>query len=468
MKKINKLITGVLGLFALLLIAVSCDDMNEIQSKFTEVDEQIYLGKVDSLKSYPGFGRSKITWYIGADPKIEKTIIYWNMRQDSIVKDFVREVPGIQKDSIIVENLPEGSSLYEFRNINSKGETSLYSVLSVQSWGEDFAKGLSMRGLKSQEFDYASSTFELSFSPTYEGDSVIYSEVLFTDVNGIKNKIKIERDIDSLTLSEFPDGGELQFRTVFFVPTGIDTVYSPYETFKAPKAIFENGEKLSISGSLDSRYSDFNGLSFYEWNNNGDLILYKLNDDGVFGQSDIFPELVSRSKYREFFFYDADRFIAVTTAHGLSMHQVVDGEFVLVKTPKGDEFFGTGFTFPAFIPAKGFVYSLNAGELRTWLANNNATFGSPNGTTVFEGFNYEFSVLYKHQYLIGVDEDGFLWSYPISTAGNLGSRSKIGSGWDRFKKMVAVGDMMLAMDENGDFYKFNFDTNRFWIVDNPM
>lgn len=464
MKKINKLITGVLGLFALLLIAVSCDDMNEIQSKFTEVDEQIYLGKVDSLKSYPGFGRSKITWYIGADPKIEKTIIYWNMRQDSIVKDFVREVPGIQKDSIIVENLPEGSSLYEFRNINSKGETSLYSVLSVQSWGEDFAKGLSMRGLKSQEFDYASSTFELSFSPTYEGDSVIYSEVLFTDVNGIKNKIKIDRDTDSLTLTEFPDGGELQFRTVFFVPTGIDTVYSTYEKFRAPEVIFENGEKLSIGSGLDSKYFDHDGLGLYEWNSAGDLIEYGLSE-GTFSQSKVYPALAPRTTYRDFFFYDDDKFITVTTANALSVNQLADDKLTVV----GNNPLGTGFTHPLFLPSKGYFFALGSdASLVAWTATNEGKWGVPLSTPIAKDLKYTLMTLYKFNFVIAVDEEGYLWSIPISTTGQFMSKNKIGSGWDKFKKIVGVNNFILAMDENGDFYKFDFDTERFWIVDNPM
>src|SRR5690606_37926740 len=96
----------------------SCDKMNDIQEEFTSREDQVYLGKVDSIRFYSGFGRAKITWYIGSDPKIDRTIIYWNMRKDSVVKDFIRNTSGVQKDSIILDNLPEGSTLFEFRNVN--------------------------------------------------------------------------------------------------------------------------------------------------------------------------------------------------------------------------------------------------------------------------------------------------------------------------------------------------------------
>ena len=234
MKKINKLVSGILGLLGIFLLTTSCDDMNDIQSKYTEVEEQTYLGKVDSIKSWPGLKRAKITWYIGADPKIEQTIIYWNMRKDSIVKDFVRNTPGAQRDSLIVENLPEGSRLFEFRNINSKGKTSLYSSVSVTSWGESFANKLFARSITSKVYDFNTKMFNLSLSNTFRGDSVVYSQVRFTDILGAENNIRIDRATNSLSLTNFPGGGEFQFRTAFFLPTGIDTIFNAYKIYIAP------------------------------------------------------------------------------------------------------------------------------------------------------------------------------------------------------------------------------------------
>ena len=102
MKKILEILKAILSVLIITSFVTSCDSMNDIQSKFADQDEQVYLGKVDSIRAFPGFGRAKITWYIGADPKIEQTVIYWNMRSDSIIKDFVRTGSGLQRDSIIV------------------------------------------------------------------------------------------------------------------------------------------------------------------------------------------------------------------------------------------------------------------------------------------------------------------------------------------------------------------------------
>ena len=164
MKKRNTSVAIILSLWAASFFIISCDSMNDIQEKFAEKEEQVYLGKVDSIKSFPGFHRAKITWYVGADPRIERTVIYWNMRNDSLVHEFNRTKLGIQKDSVIIENLPEGTTLFEFRNTNNKEESSLYSSAAITIWGENFADELNARRLVSHEFDYEQSRYILNFS----------------------------------------------------------------------------------------------------------------------------------------------------------------------------------------------------------------------------------------------------------------------------------------------------------------
>src|SRR5690242_19096634 len=98
MKKLKVLISiAYCFLTGSFLILSSCQKMDHIQKKYAEKAETIYLGKIDSIQSYPGFGRVKLTWYMNADPRIDQTIIYWNRRQDSLVKNFNRTTPGMQK-----------------------------------------------------------------------------------------------------------------------------------------------------------------------------------------------------------------------------------------------------------------------------------------------------------------------------------------------------------------------------------
>lgn len=455
-----------LPVFWVLLLS-SCDKMNDIQSKYADKEEAIYLGKVDSIRSYPGFGKTKLVWYIGSDPKVEQTIIYWNQRRDSIVKNFVRTTAGVQKDSVILTNLPEGSMLIEFRNINSKGETSLFSSATATVWGPSFADGLRARSLTAFDYDYNQSKYNLALSKTTPGDSVIYSEITYTTKSNATNTVAISRGDTTAVLPDFPSGGTFQFRTVFFLPQGIDTVRNNYQVFNAPEVVMDRGTRIALKGNAGSKYFSFNN-DLCEWNAAGDLIVYTVEDNGELTEKSRYPALVSRTSFRDFFFYDGDRFIGIRTNNNAYMHQIINGVLTIVKTPAGADNFGSGFTFLKYVAARGFFYSIaeTTGEMKCWFALLNATWGSPNGITVGTGFTYSAYALFDYQTLLGVDATGFLWTVPVRFTGAVGSKSRMGQGWNRFTKIVGVGSRVYGMEASGDLYVFNnFDaTSKYWIA----
>ncbi|MBO9592571.1 MAG: DUF4998 domain-containing protein [Niabella sp.] len=468
MKKISTLFYTALSLLVcMVLLLSSCDKMDDIQKKFSEKEEAVYLGKVDSVKSYPGFGKAKLVYYMNADPKVESTIIYWNLRKDSIVKPFNRTGTGGQKDSVVLENLPEGSILVEFRNVNNKGETSLFSSATVTVWGAKFADGLRARTLTALDYDYNQSSYNLDLSPATPGDSVIYSVIEYDTKSSGKKTVKVERAINNVVLSDFPDGGALNLRTVFYPPQGIDTVYGADKTFNAPKVVLAPGSKISLTGNASSRYFNFNG-DFCEWNASGDLILYTVAADGALTQKARYPAIAPRTTFRELFFYDSDRFIGVQTNNNVYMYQFINGALTLIKTPAGADALGSGFTHPTFIPARGFFYTVTAGtgELKTWFAFNNATWGSPNGGTVGTGFTYAVNAMFNYETLLGVDANGYLRSIGVLASGALGSVSRSGLGWNRFTKIISIGKKLYGMESNGDFYVFNDFSigDNYWIV----
>lgn len=80
---------------------------------------------------------------------------------------------------------------------------------------------------------------------------------------------------------------------------------------------------------------------------------------------------------------------------------------------------------------------------------------------------YEPFLFFNHVALLGVEEDGNLASMPVSASGSIGSKSTVGSGWDRFEKIVNAGKKLYGIEANGDIYVFNdFNlTEKYWIVD---
>ncbi|WP_245605217.1 DUF4998 domain-containing protein [Niabella soli] len=441
--------------------------MNDIQKKYADKAEQVYLGRVDSVQCFPGVGRAKMVWYMNADPKIERTIIYWNSRQDSLVVPFNRTALGGQRDSVYLDSLPEGSTLLEFKNVNSKGETSLITIAGATVWGEHFAGSLTARIINAFDYDYTQSRYNLSLLKTFPGDSVVYSQISYTTNSNTVQTLTINRGDSAVALTDFPPGGSFQLRTIFFPPQGIDTVRSDYQTFKAPTVVANRGVKIALAGNINSKYFNYNG-DLCEWTTTGNLNVYTVNDDGSLTLKMNYPALVSRTTFREFFFYDGDRFIGIQTNNNVYMYRIVNGVLTIVKTPSGADNMGSGFTFLKYAPARGFFYSIaeTTGEMKYWPALPTATWGASNGSVMGTGFTYVPYGLFNYQTLLGVDATGYLWTVPVYATGAIGSKSRMGLGWTRFKKIICVGTTLYGMESNGDLYVFNnFDaTGSYWIV----
>lgn len=213
----------------------SCDDMEDIHRKYADKEEQIYLGKVDSLKSFSGLNRVKLTWYNNSDPKIQNTVVYWDLKNDSIIKPFHRTTPGVQKDSIIIENLSEGAHLFECRNINERKESSLFSIVNGISWGEEFINSLSPRIPTLLKFDSNTSTYKINLSSSFKDDGIVYSQINYTNLKGENNNLIIDKGSNSIELNKFPNDGNFKLRSVFFFPEqGIDSIYTDYIIFDLP------------------------------------------------------------------------------------------------------------------------------------------------------------------------------------------------------------------------------------------
>lgn len=226
-------------LWMLVSFLISCDSMEDINRKYSEMEEQVYLGKVDSIQTFSGLNKIKITWYISSDPKIESSVIYWNVRQDSIVKPFTRKTPGIQKDSIIIENLSEGNYYFEFRNTNKKGESSLFSSATGVSLGENYLNSLinSLEGREPVSIDYNPEDYSTTIilSPTHD-DMLLCSEVKYINNQGEEISLTIDREDDSFTMANISTKGSFELRSVFSLDLDIDDeiLYSKYVTYFVP------------------------------------------------------------------------------------------------------------------------------------------------------------------------------------------------------------------------------------------
>lgn len=228
----KKIILSTL-LFTLIL---SCDKMNDIHKEYLNQGEIIYLGIPYSLNAYSGLERVKLTWMQSSDPDITETVIYWNRKSDSIVKPFNRNISGNQKDSIIIENLPEGDYIFELMNRNGQGNTSLISTVQGSSLGDFYLEGLKtpqITSIKVNEYnvDTKSATVELQWLENSESVGTILRYNKYP--SGEPVEIHLTPGITSLIL---PDVGNRLWKTDdmiylasrYALEAAIDTFTSSY------------------------------------------------------------------------------------------------------------------------------------------------------------------------------------------------------------------------------------------------
>jgi hypothetical protein len=127
--------------------------MNDLHQPYLDKGEEIYTGIIDSLKVFPGNNRVKFTWQVNSDPRITKTVIYWNEGLDSSIIDVNRTQTG-PIDMDVMLNIPEGNYVFEFITRDNEGHRSLSTERSVAVYGSQYAALLRNRVIKS--FDIAS------------------------------------------------------------------------------------------------------------------------------------------------------------------------------------------------------------------------------------------------------------------------------------------------------------------------
>ena len=55
-----------------------------------------------------------------------------------------------------------------------------------------------------------------------------------------------------------------------------------------------------------------------------------------------------------------------------------------------------------------------------------------------------------------------MWVVSLTDDYALGTKRQIGTGWDMYDNVFACGDDLLALDSNGDLWRYEFDPVAFW------
>ncbi len=446
----------------------SCGDMNEIQREFEEMEEQVYLGKIDSLKGFQGINSVKLTWYYNADPRIQNTVIYWNLRRDSLVIPVKHTTPGVRKDSVVIEGLSQNSHLFEMRNVNSLGQKSLFSTVTVKAWDLEYYRSkLGARKVSNIGYNFNDLTFKLSTVSAVDG--VVHSRLKYKNREGVEVTKIVENNVESLLLSDFAAGEDLSIQSLIVPPYFHDSIYTDYEVYKTPYMNFKSSKRKKVLSLTDAEGSLFVTTPdrLLQRNPQGQLVAYSLNEAGdQFVKSGVLQG--DWSEYRCMVYYDPDRVITVHgTTNNLSMHRIQPDRLVHIRE------FAWRWAHVYFMTLKNKLFStVKNGAMLLWRVDANGVFipPSPAEKIVARGFNVYLNFIsgYRNEGVFSLDETNFLWFYFMNAEGEITSTNKMGQSRFTYILMLDFNGDLLCLDNKGDLWLHPFapDTSdAYWVFE---
>lgn len=214
MKTIKKIIVP---LFLLFTIMYSCNDIDYLKD-FTDGEEIRYVGKTNELEYFAGKNRILLKYKLSADPNIRKSVIYWNLKKDSLEIDINRDMLENGTDvEQFIPNLQEGIYSFEIYNRDQFGNVSVPEYITAKAYGDRFQHSIYDRevnkqvGTKDGFFMNDKDEVFLVFldSLTTSKDLIIE----YNNINGQKEKVTLANNRDTILLPNVNEMAELTLTT---------------------------------------------------------------------------------------------------------------------------------------------------------------------------------------------------------------------------------------------------------------
>jgi hypothetical protein len=134
------------------------------------------MGKADSVNFSAGNEKVKFTWKLNADPRIDKSVFYWNDGKDSAVIPVNRTQSGILDMEAIIP-VEEGNYTFRLVTKDDENHSSLAIERTVQVYGPTYISRLTNRNLSVSSVN---GIFTINWV-IIENASIQYSTVSYMD-----------------------------------------------------------------------------------------------------------------------------------------------------------------------------------------------------------------------------------------------------------------------------------------------
>ena len=204
----------------------SCKDMMDFHQDYIKNGEIVYLSKLDSMVSYSGKNRIQLSGYLKNAYNVNKVIVYWNNRTDSMLFDYSKR-KDLDSLNLMIPNLNEKSYIFDLYTLNDLGNSSIKVSIAGTVYGDIFRSNLAPRTSNGFDFDGKQvKSLWLSSEELERGTQISYT----TESSELET-VFLSPDSSNIVLPNLKYGTTFSYRSVF-VPenTAIDTFLTAWVT----------------------------------------------------------------------------------------------------------------------------------------------------------------------------------------------------------------------------------------------
>lgn len=221
----GKLFLRRLLLFASVIMGLSCTSMDHHYEDFWGLANRIYVGKVDSIKAFPGKNRMQLTWKRSPDPTVSDVMVYWNNRADSLLTS----IDGLESAGWLattVQGLSEDTHLFEVYALDQHGNRSIPVEIVARVYGDVYENSLINRVIRNQEVDGES----LTISWFEDGEpTLLGTEIHYTDNHQVNKVVYKPSNENTVVINQVDFQREIKYRSLFRPDTlAIDSFYTSF------------------------------------------------------------------------------------------------------------------------------------------------------------------------------------------------------------------------------------------------
>ena len=204
----------------------SCKDMMDFHKEFVKDGEIVYLSKLDSVVSYGGKNRVQLSGYLSNAYNVNKVVVYWNSRADSMFFDYTNATL-MDSLNLMIPNLVEKSYIFDIYTLNSAGNRSIKVSIAGTAYGDFYRSNLTPRTSNGFSFDGTIlKSLWLTADGLDRGTTINYTTV----ASGIQS-IFLAPELNEIALTDRKTDTPLSYYTVYVPEAGaIDTFRTATKT----------------------------------------------------------------------------------------------------------------------------------------------------------------------------------------------------------------------------------------------